>query len=306
MRIKKITMIKFIISFHLYLYIIYKLEHNKICLCTIAKNENKYILQFIEHYKKYGVDKIFLYDNNDINGENFDFLSEINQNSFIEIINYRGKKTPQLNAYNNCYTRNFNKYKWLIFFDVDEYIFLKRYTNIKDFLSEPKFIKCKSIYLNWLIHTDNDLIFYDNRTLSQRFPKAIADPNFCIGKSIIRGNLKITINSCHLLDVKLKRCDSFGHYFTPNITSCKTPDYIYNYIDHYKFKSLEEFIDKIKFKLDCLLENTENLKIRKINNYFKQNKVNLEKINFISKALNINATYLKSRLNIKSNFSRFK
>ena len=43
----------------------------KICLCTIVKYENKYISEFIEYYKKYGVDKIFIYDNNDINGENF-------------------------------------------------------------------------------------------------------------------------------------------------------------------------------------------------------------------------------------------
>ena len=43
----------------------------KICLCTIGKNENKYTREFINHYQKYGVDKIFIYDNNDINGESF-------------------------------------------------------------------------------------------------------------------------------------------------------------------------------------------------------------------------------------------
>ena len=26
---------------------------NKICLCTVAKEENKYIREFIDHYKKY-------------------------------------------------------------------------------------------------------------------------------------------------------------------------------------------------------------------------------------------------------------
>ena len=33
------------------------------------KNENRYIKEFVEHYKKYGVDKIFLYDNNNVDGE---------------------------------------------------------------------------------------------------------------------------------------------------------------------------------------------------------------------------------------------
>lgn len=44
----------------------------KIGLCTLCKQENKYIREFVEHYKKLEVDKIFIYDNNDINGESFD------------------------------------------------------------------------------------------------------------------------------------------------------------------------------------------------------------------------------------------
>ena len=56
----------------------------KVCLCTLAKNENKYIKEFVEHYKKYGVDKIYLYDNNDINGEKLeDVIDEYVKNGLI-------------------------------------------------------------------------------------------------------------------------------------------------------------------------------------------------------------------------------
>ena len=44
----------------------------KVCICTLGKLENRYIREFVIHYEKYGVDKIFLYDNNDINGERFE------------------------------------------------------------------------------------------------------------------------------------------------------------------------------------------------------------------------------------------
>ena len=38
------------------------------------------------NYKNYGVDKIFLYDNNDITGESFDdVLSDFIKNQYIEI-----------------------------------------------------------------------------------------------------------------------------------------------------------------------------------------------------------------------------
>jgi hypothetical protein len=43
----------------------------KILLCTVAKDENKYILEFIHHYRNMNVSKIIIYDNNEINGENF-------------------------------------------------------------------------------------------------------------------------------------------------------------------------------------------------------------------------------------------
>ena len=35
---------------------------------------------------------------------------------------------------------------------------------LQQFLSNQIFSKCESISFNWLIYTDNDLIFYDNRT----------------------------------------------------------------------------------------------------------------------------------------------
>ena len=48
------------------------LNNIKVCLCTLGKNENKYIIEFVEYYKKYGVDKIILNDNNDVDGERFE------------------------------------------------------------------------------------------------------------------------------------------------------------------------------------------------------------------------------------------
>lgn len=43
-----------------------------ICICSIGKNENLYAREFVEYYLNLGVDKLIIYDNNDINGENFE------------------------------------------------------------------------------------------------------------------------------------------------------------------------------------------------------------------------------------------
>ena len=73
--------------------LIYYKKNNLVCMCTPAKEENKYIKEFIEHYKNYGVDKIFLYDNNDIDGEKFDdIINEYIKTKFVVVVNFRGKK----------------------------------------------------------------------------------------------------------------------------------------------------------------------------------------------------------------------
>ena len=41
----------------------------KIALCTMGKKENLYVNEFINYYKKLGVNKIFIYDDNEPNSE---------------------------------------------------------------------------------------------------------------------------------------------------------------------------------------------------------------------------------------------
>ena len=271
----------------------YKEQKIKICLCTLGKKENRYIREFAQYYKSYNVDKILLYDNNDINGEKFDIvLNDFIRDNFIKIINWRGKIKQQINIMNHCYKENFDKYDWLIFYDIDEFIHLENYTDIKKFLNQKKFIKCQNIYLNWLFHTDNDLIKYDNRSLFRRFP--IKDPNFnkknyyIPGKSIIKGHItNIAINHVHLLNKNLKACNGFGDLLNLSNYWIKNGDFRYYYIDHFYCKSLEEFIEKLN--KGCP-NNYHDIKFAlfRIKKYFSFNKKNIHKIKYIENKTGIN------------------
>ncbi len=274
----------------------------KVCLCLIAKKENKYIIEFIEYYKKFGIDKIFLYDNNDINAERFDnILSDYTKTNYVKIFNKRGQKSRQANKYRDCYNKNNKKFDWLIFYDIDEFIHLKNINNIKDFLGSKKFTNCKSIYLNWAMHSDNNLMYYDNRTLKERFPSIYTHKEYCIGKSIIRGNLKeIKLVSVHLLDKNIERCNGFGKVFKPRFIYCIKPDYKYYYIDHYFCKSTEEFVNKINRGGGIRGNSTKN-KYKRINLYFKINKISLEKINFLAKNAGLNASKIMKNIKFISN-----
>lgn len=94
---------------------VYKILENpnnlKVCLCTLGKMENIYAREFVNHYKKYDIDKIFIYDNNEITGETFDsVLEDYIKNKYVEIINYRGKVKIQIPILNDCYKNHAKEY----------------------------------------------------------------------------------------------------------------------------------------------------------------------------------------------------
>ena len=93
-------------------------------------------------------------------------------NGYVVIKNWRGIKKPQFDIMNDCYKANYNIYDWLVFYDIDEFIYLKYFDNIKVFLSQSKFDKCQKVQLNWIHRVDDDNSFYyDNRPLQIRFKK---------------------------------------------------------------------------------------------------------------------------------------
>ena len=283
-----------------------KANETKICVCTLGKNENKYIKEFINHYKGLGVDKIFLYDNNNIGDGNETFETEVSEfvkDEFVKLIDYRGVEQPQLKIYSECFSQNNKYYDWFLFFDLDEYIHLENYSNIKDFLSEKRFNKCKLIYFNCFRHTDNDLLFYDNRTLSTRFPNINWKSGSFTLKTIASRKIKnIRFKTTHWLDRSLIGCDVFGEIVIPIKRKVKLdnkinfPKYKLYYIDHYCFKSTEEFINKIN-RGDGLFGFNNKTRLHKIRIYFNYNRITLEKINYIEQKTGLDLTEYRIKLN---------
>ena len=182
-------------------------------------------------------------------------------------------------------------------------IFSSYYThinNIKLFLGNSKFHKCDRIQLNWLIHTDNNLLHYDNRTLKERFPEKVKRAREAkiggIGtvKSILKGHIpNIKINCVHTLNHNLKSCDGKGNFKEIYGIQTKISDFYYYYIDHYNFKSTEEFINKIN-KGDVLYHK-DNI-IKRIKVYLSVNEITKEKIDMIEKSIKINlSSILKNK-----------
>jgi len=273
---------------------IYKENNLKVCICTLGKEENRYIKEFVEHYKNYGVDKIYLYDNNDIEAERFEeVINEYVKTKFVEIIDWRGVKgtATYYGIMDSCYQANYDKYDWLIFYEIDEFLYLKEYNNIKTYLANKKFDKCESIQLNWVHMSDNNYLFYEDKPLHIRFTEIGKNVNkkkynrICFVKTIIKGHLKnINITHNHLLNKNLTACDGFGKKSKVNKIESLNPDYEHNFIRHYYSKTVQEFIDKIN-RGDLLRGNNKKIIEWSIEKFFLINKITIEKIKYIQKYL---------------------
>ena len=134
------------------------------------------------------------------------------------------------------------------------------------------------IYLNLLVHNDNNQLYYENQSLFKRFPQIVPktiDKNLQV-KMIIKGginNLIIqTTAKAHIINKQntLKTCNGFGNFIIPKGFNTYITDYKLYYVDHFFCKYTEEFINKLKRGDNIYVLNTYSsylLKILNINEF---------------------------------------
>lgn len=202
----------------------------------MGKNENLYAREFVEYYHLLGFDKIIIFDNNDINEENFeDVLKDYIDTKFVEIFDIRGILSVQIPVLNYCYKKFQNLFDWIAFIDFDEYLYINDSYNINEYLYNKRFQKCQSILFNWVIYGDNNLDKYENKTLNIRFNHSnIILPTV---KSMVRGGFNnLLIPSSHIVGININYfCDSNGiRVFPDSYYTIKYNNKSKAYINHPK------------------------------------------------------------------------
>jgi hypothetical protein len=112
----------------------------------MGKRENLYAKEFINYYIKLGVDKIFIYDDNDLNEESFmDVFNKLGEyKNFIEIYKNVSTIKHQSNAFTDCYNKNKYNFDWFIMIDMDEFLVIVN-DALKNYLLQSVFKKCDFI-----------------------------------------------------------------------------------------------------------------------------------------------------------------
>ena len=270
-----------IISF----FMLFKLTHIRIALCTMGKNENLYVKEFINYYTNLGIDKIFIYDDNDINTEKIRDVVPFTK-SVVIYDKIKNKIKNQGQAYTNCYNNNKYKYNWFLMIDFDEYLVIVNNT-LKNYLSNPIFKKCDFIKFHWVYPAASSLLHYDNRSLFERF-KGPYRPSNAI-KTIIKGNIKklhYWVHSPFYSPERNITCNNIGKIIKYKKINFETIDEINidkAYIIHFYYKSIDEYINKMKRGYSNWFKINRN---KYIYRYIKDNNLTKKGIDYIIKQFN--------------------
>ena len=154
----------------------------KVAVCAIGRLENRYAVEWVEHYRKLGVDKLFLYDNYFGNeGRLADVLQPYIKSGFVEITDIHDQRNMQCPAYEDCYRRHGGEYAWIGFFDMDEFLRLEGKKKLPTVMQG--YTHGNVLMVNWRTMTDNGLTHYDDRPLSVRFTEPMGN-DVCVKSSV--------------------------------------------------------------------------------------------------------------------------
>jgi hypothetical protein len=280
----------------------------KYAIVAIAKNEEKYLYDWVRYHHDLGFDGFFICDNNDEDSNTqFDEIARISHMYNIQVFDYRGrdalaKAGYQTGIYYTMYEHireTHPECEWAAFIDIDEYFDFDGH-RVDEFLVQSKFNKADIIHVNWKCYGDNNLTHYDPRPVIERFTTPA--PIDCIynidgipNGVYVNNHVKSIVR---LQDKDCLPCNNHSFYFTDG-TRCvdvegklvdeKSPfqAICYNggHLKHFITKSTEEFIER-KILCGTKVDDAKNFDINNIlYGYFNMNARTYTKICMINDAL---------------------
>lgn len=234
-----------------------------VIICAILKNETPYLIEWVEHHMKIGIEHFVLYDNNSIIPVK-QTLRKYVQKGIVEVVDCRITNTPQLKAYVHCLYTMCGHSKWIAYIDLDEFIILKKHHDLHAFLAN--YNEYAGVCMNWVIYTANNHITKPQGSIMENYTEPLPDnfPPHKHIKSIIRPDYVNTIDSAHF-----PRYDE-GYYavnenflYIPRAFGPFTNELIQ--LNHYFTKSFEEWLEKIKKGL------ADSIRTRSVDEFWEYN-----------------------------------
>jgi len=209
-------------------------------IVAIAKLESDYIKEWVKYHLELGFEKIYLYDNEDTPTYN-----DLLQNERVVVTHIPGNNYHKpvqylaLDYFINNYMKN-GIITHCIHIDIDEFIVLKKHSNIKEFIKEYIVGDCVGIGINWRFFGDSYLTHGTPEPVTQRFTRCQKNCDTTI-KTIFDVSKTNGWSICHTIYTP-------ENYYVKSTNGSIIP-YADNYnydvsviqLNHYKTKTRPEF-----------------------------------------------------------------
>ena len=262
------------------------------CIIAKAKFENLYIREFVEYYINLGVEKFYFGDDNPEFVENLsDVLDDYIKKGIVDVEFIYHRNIPHHDFCEYTFKAVHSRCKWILIFDVDEYLeFVDKNMTLKSYLEMPEFDKCDVIRIHWMTFDDNNLLYYENKPLKERFTHALPDNVLNIyHKSIVRGkdygvDMFSKEKTAHQPSpLVTEQCGAIGNIEKPGDGIMRPAQFKYCHLRHHTYKTAEEFAIKmlrgshpnVKYNYNEIMEY-----------FFKVNEVTEEKLKIIENIVN--------------------
>ena len=240
----------------------------KIAICAIIKNENLYLREWVEYHKSLGFDKIILYDNNPVDGEvPHQVIGDYVMDGYVDVHNIRGvawvtgkpapNHTIQVLSYKHCINNYKDKYKWIAFIDVDEFITItdKEPQDIHELFKKHKYEEMgyEQVLMSWYLMSDLQINYTDKPVQRRFFEHKKCNDIWC---TISETHVKSIFRTDALRDRMIiahgvtgaYSCEEHGMWVMPGdngvVSQIPRPSHDIIYVRHYWSKSLWEHLSR--------------------------------------------------------------
>ena len=255
-----------------------------VAICAIGRMENRYAVEWVDHYLKLGVKKLFLYDNGMKDEEHLaDVLGKYIDKGQVEVVDWRDRNYMQNEAYNDCYEKHGNEYAWIGFFDFDEFLNIGKKKSLPTLMKTYADADC--VLVNWRIFTDNGQTHYAPGGVKKRFPVAMKE-DICVKyefpendhvKSFVRGGIvgmKFRTQPHVPYSPQLRCVNAKGDVLQKPFTKYDPNVMV---LDHYTTKTAEEFVEKVRRGFPLMEPYNTTYRKHAVEYFFKINERTPEK-----------------------------
>ena len=232
------------------------LPRRDLCIVAIARNEGIYLLDWLAYHRAIGVQDVFLYTNDNSDGSDV-LLAALAQAGAIRWTRNEvasgSRAQPKAYGHALAVRPETLDYRWAMVIDLDEYFVPNPalFRSALDFLHWHEAQPCDAIAVNWVFHGPGQAARWTEDFVARRFPYAAGEVDEHV-KCIVRPSAVLySAPHCPLppcqQPIRFHASDGQPHVasqVTNTLAHSARPTAEYAWINHYFYKSSEEFLWK--------------------------------------------------------------